>query len=67
MNYQNLMTTERVALLTWGLMLGTTYTTAQAADLTGLSCDGAYRMLRRVSRVLPIHCENGRWRALTNC
>ncbi len=64
MDNKELVTTERVALLTWGLMLGATYTTSQAANLTGLTRDSAYRMLRRLSCVLPIYCDGGQWRVL---
>lgn len=58
-------TTERVALLTFGLALGTAYTTSQVADLTGMTWGGAYRMLCRVSGILPIYQdETGCWRIL---
>lgn len=65
MNYRDFATTERIGLVTWSLMLGTAFTTAQVADLTGLTWGGAYRMLYRLSRVLPIYRDDdGRWTVL---
>lgn len=62
MNHRDLMTTERIALVSWALLLGKAYTTREVAELTGLTWGGAYRMLCRMSRVLPLYQhDDGRW------
>ncbi len=65
MNHRDFATTERVALVAWSLVLGTALTTREIADLTGLTWGGAYRMLYRISRALPLYQDDdGRWALL---
>lgn len=55
--------TERVATTAWAFAQGESYTTAQVATLTGLTWFGAYKLLCKMSRVLPIYCDHGVWKA----
>ncbi|MCU0503514.1 MAG: hypothetical protein MUC51_17480 [Anaerolineae bacterium] len=57
--------TERAALVTWWLAGGLMLSTADAGLLLGLTHDSAYRLLCRLSRVLPIYQDgNGYWMVL---
>lgn len=57
--------TERAALVTWWLAGGLMLSSADAGLLLGLTQDGAYRLLCRLSRVLPIYQDgNGYWTVL---
>lgn len=59
---ERLSTTEAVAKLVWALAHGEAFGNDEAALLTGLTPHGAFQLLCRVSRVLPIYQEpNGRW------
>lgn len=53
-NGKRLTTTEAVCRLCWHLFHGEAMTTEQAAQLTGLTTHGAYQMLCRMARYLPI-------------
>jgi len=48
---------ERVAVIVLALTRGHGLTTRQAAELSGLSLQGAYMLLCRISRVLPL-CQD---------
>ena len=54
-------TTERVALVTYHLMQEKQLTTAQIARIAGMSCNGARRMVCKMSRVVPVTNEGDRW------
>ena len=55
-------TTESAMLLAFHLTQGDSMTNKEAAELTGLSPNGAYKMLCRGSRVIPIYQdEAGIW------
>ena len=55
-------TTERVALVAWHLAHGDGMTTANVAELTKLTSEGARLLMLRISRVLPIYRdEYGVW------
>ena len=56
-------TTERVGLVVWWLAHGDGMSVADAVKLTGLSRQGAWDMLCRLSRVLPIYSHRGVWQA----
>lgn len=56
------ITTERVAVVTMRLARGESATTMQVAEWTGLSRFGAWAMLTKLSRVLPLSCVDGEWR-----
>lgn len=58
---EELIPTERVALIVYGLTVGGTVTTAQVAQMTGITHSGAWRMLNKLARVLPLAEEDGRW------
>jgi len=51
---EELVAQERAALLAWWLARGGQLTTRQAADKLGVTYLGAWRILQKLSRVLPI-------------
>ena len=56
------ISTERSAVVAWYLAHGESLTTSQIIDLTGLTRDGALKMMRRISRVLPLYQNDvGQW------
>ncbi len=56
---------ERVAVIVLALVRSRGLTTRQAADLTGLTLNGAYVLLCRISRVLPLcQDEAAQWRLI---
>jgi hypothetical protein len=58
----DLTITERAALVTWHLAHGEGMTTTNAAEMAELTYDGAYKLMRRLSRVLPIYQnDSGVW------
>lgn len=62
--------TERAALITWKMLLGAHPTTPEVAQIAGISRVGAWELMDRLSRVLPLFQErNGRrveWRILSD-
>ena len=53
---------EKAALIAWHLAHGEGMTTAEVASITGLSWTGAWFLMNRLSRVLPIYRnESGVW------
>lgn len=56
------MTTERVALLTYHLTNGEALSTFAAAELLQVTRQGAWAMLTRMARVIPIYMnDEGLW------
>lgn len=53
--------TERVAVIVRLLTLGRRYTTAEVAALLGMERTGAFKMLAKISRVVPLAEIDGRW------
>jgi hypothetical protein len=54
--------TERVAIAVFWLMQGNRLTTAEIARLTGLTPSGAWYMLQKICRVLPVSLsDSGEW------
>lgn len=49
---------ERVALVVWWLVHGEGLTTKQVAKITGLTMGTAWRLMARISRVLPIYQDD---------
>lgn len=68
---EELVAQERAALVAWWFARGAQLTTRQAADRLGVSWLGAWRMLQKLSRVLPIIFEQehewaeGYWYAIS--
>lgn len=58
---EKMITTERVAVVMWELMSGNMLSTAQIADLCGISFTGAWLMMSKISRVRPIYQQDGLW------
>jgi hypothetical protein len=53
---------EKAALIAWHLAHGEAMTTAEVASITGLSWAGAWFLMNRLSRVLPIYRnDSGIW------
>lgn len=53
--------TERIAVVVWRLAAGYRPTTAEIAVSAGISRSGAWEMMSRLSRVLPVcQVRNGR-------
>jgi hypothetical protein len=56
---------ERAALVTWHLAHGDAFQTSEVCSMTGLTRQGAYRLLCKVSRVVPIfQDEEGMWQVM---
>lgn len=54
--------TEAISRLLWHLMHGEAFTSQEAADLTGYTRSGAYRLLCRMSRDIAItQDDEGFW------
>jgi len=51
---------ERATLALW-LLLQSPLTTAEIAAHCEMTRSGALRMLGRMSRIIPLQVENGRW------
>ena len=65
----DLCPTERFGVIAWRLARGEQLTTADAARLTGLTRFGAWHLLDKLSRVLPltqVRTSDGRlvWRSI---
>lgn len=54
-------TVERAAVLAWYLACGTPLTRTSAGALVGLDGEHAARLLDRLTNVLPIYLDGGRW------
>lgn len=65
-NNQGFATTERIAFIIWSMTLGAKLTTKEIAQLLGITHVGAYLMLCRSSRAIPLIFENGRWSVVQN-
>lgn len=54
--------TERVAYVAFMLAEGAEYSTAEVAHKCGISLRGAYALMNKASRVIPIYKEGTRWK-----
>jgi predicted DNA-binding transcriptional regulator YafY len=57
-----MLPTERIGRATWLLAQGRAMTVRQVAEELEITPHGAYQMLVRLSRVLPLSDEGGVWR-----
>jgi len=56
---------ERAALVTWYLSHGDAFRTSEVCRMTGLTRQGAYRLLCKLSRVIPVYQDkSGVWQVL---
>lgn len=62
MDAQGLTSTERVVLVLVRLLSGSTPTTREVAELTGMTPHGARKLLLRLCRVVPLTQIEGCWR-----
>jgi hypothetical protein len=58
------ITTERVGIVAWRLAIGVRMSTAEAAELMGITRTGAWYTLMKLARVLPIDIVNGCWQCI---
>lgn len=58
---EELITTERIAITVYTLCQGGTVTPHFVAETIGITPNGAWRMLSKLSRVLPLTEEDGHW------
>ena len=56
------VTTERVAVIVFLLCKGRRFTTREVAELCGVTQRGAYAIMARISRVLPLVLDGSGWR-----
>ncbi len=61
----DLVTTERVAVVVQLLVLGRRMTTREVAAVAGINPSSAYHMLGKIGRVLPIAFDDGIWAYVT--
>lgn len=54
-NYTELNPTQRVAYITFGIMAGQVYTSAEIARIFGISRQSAWLMMTKLSAILPIY------------
>jgi hypothetical protein len=59
-----LVTTERVVIVLMRLQSGETPTTKEVSHLTGMTTEGARRLLNRLCLVIPLTCVKGRWQLI---
>ncbi len=55
------VTTERVAVIVFLICKGRRFSTRDVAQLCGVTQRGAYAIMARISRVLPLALLNGEW------
>lgn len=60
------VTTERVAVVVRLLTLGRRMTTREVAEIAGITPGGAWSMLGKLSRVLPLAEDGGVWAMLSD-
>jgi len=56
-----LIPTERIGLVVYGLARAERLSTADVARMAGITSSGAYRMMSKLCRVLPIRYVDGAW------
>ena len=61
---EDLVITERAAIVAWELARGKTLTTEAVAEMVGICYHSAYRMLCKIARVTPVVDEFGSWKAI---
>ena len=54
--------TERAGVVVWLLSRGHRFTTLEIARITGLTYSGAYKLMDRLSRRVPLYLEHACWR-----
>lgn len=52
---------ERVAVIVFLICKGRKFTTNEIAELCGVTKRGAYYIMSRISRVLPLTLDDGTW------
>ena len=57
---------ERAAYIAFYLAQGREFSTKQVVERTGLTMQSALRLLKTISRVIPIYEENGIWRKVAH-
>lgn len=60
----DLVITERAALVAFWLAQGARWSTQQVAERTGLTRQGALRLMNTMARVVPIVLNDGAWQEM---
>lgn len=60
----NVTPSERVAVVTLALAEGQSLEPEQVAEMTECDLSTAYKVLKRISRVIPLYEDAGRWALL---
>lgn len=61
-----MVTTERVALVVWQIANGNSLSTADVAKMLCITHSGAWRLLAKLCRVLPVSMTDGVWHKMQN-
>ena len=62
---KELIVTERAFLAGYLMGMSGTMSLRQVMAYTGLGARGAYHLMTKASRVVPIRCERGIWRDIS--
>jgi len=65
-NPDGLTPQERAGMISTLLQAGAVLTTAEVAERCCMTPNGAWRMLTNLARTLPIYCDAGAWRWLSD-
>ena len=57
---------QRAALIVWLLARGHSFTTLEIAQIAKMKRNGAREMMNRLAGQVPIVCDHGRWKLLTD-
>lgn len=63
-NVEEMVTTERVAIVVWQLAHGVPMHTVEVAQILGITQQGAWSLLAKLCRVLPVSLEDGTWKRM---
>ena len=58
------MTSQERAVLALWLLIQVPMSTREISERCGMQMAGAWKMLKRISRVVPLYREGGKWRIL---
>lgn len=63
-DFADLSPTERAAALAYEFAHGRAYTARRISERYGISTRGAYKLVNRISRAIPLYEDGGVWRVL---
>jgi len=66
--HDELTAQERAGLIAWLLAFGARLTTKEIGEMTGLTRQGTWCLMMRLSRILSIYCDDeGKWCKMERC